>query len=181
MIFLKKNIYLILIVFLASLIFFGHYLNKKSSASKKNEISNLAIQLKIRNDQLAKIQKNLLKDGYNINNIINQNNISFKKITENKKLVDFNGYSLKKFKADNNFFDNYSFSKYTTKDILFNGNLAATGTAFIDFYNEDKNIFLSTYDGIFAYSKLSNIEKFTKVKSNIDQVITYESFYLSDQ
>ena len=162
------------------LIFFGYYLNKKSSASKKNEISNLALELKIRNDQLAKMQKNLLKNGYNINNIINQNNISFKKITENKKLVDFNGYSLKKFKANNNYFDNYSFSKYTTKDILFNGNLAATGTAFIDFYNEDKNIFLSTYDGIFAYSKLSNIEKFTKVKSNIDQLITYENFYLSD-
>ena len=56
----------------------------------------------------------------NINNIINQNKISFKKITENTKLVDFNGYSLKNFKANNNFFDNYSFSKYTTKDILFN-------------------------------------------------------------
>ena len=181
MIFLKKYIYPILIVFLVCLIFFGYYLNKKSSASKKNEISNLVLELKIRNDQLAKMQKNLFKDGYNINNIINQNKISFKKITENKKLVDFNGYSLKNFKANNNFFDNYSFSKYTTKDILFNGNLAATGTAFIDFYNEDKNIFLSTYDGIFAYSKLSNIEEFTKVKSNINQLITYESFYLSDQ
>ena len=81
MIFLKKYIYPILTVFLVCLIFFGYYLNKKSSASKKNEISNLALELKIRNDQLAKIQKNLLKNGYNINNIINQNKISFKKIT----------------------------------------------------------------------------------------------------
>jgi hypothetical protein len=181
MFFFKKYIYPILIVFLVGLILLGHNLNKKSSFSKKNEISNLAKQLKKRNNQLAKIQKNLFKSGKNINNLINHNKINFKKITENTKLVDFNGYSFSKSKTNDNLFNNYSFSKYTTNDILFNGNLGAVGTAFIDFYNNDKNIFLSTYDGVFAYSKLDNIKEFTKVGSNIDTVIKYEGFYLHDQ
>ena len=58
MIFLKKFIYQILIVILVGIIILGHNLNKKSSFSKKNEISNFAKQLKKRNKQLAKIQKN---------------------------------------------------------------------------------------------------------------------------
>ena len=179
--YLKKYIYPILIVFLVSLILLGHNLNKKSSFSKKNEISNFAKQLKKKNNQLAKIQKNLLENGNNINDLINKDKINFEKITENIKLVDFNGYSFSNSKTNNNLFNNYSLSKYTTNDILFNGNLAAVGTAFIDFYNNDKNIFLSTYDGIFAYSKLSNINEFTKVKSNINKIINYEDFYLHDQ
>lgn len=181
MIYLKKYIYPILIVFLVSLILFGHNLNKKSSFSKKNEISNFAKQLKKKQIQLAKIQKKLLKNGNNINNLINLDKINFKKITENIKLIDFNGYSFSKSKANDKLFKNYSYSKYTTNDILFSGNLGAAGTAFIDFYNKDKNIFLSTYDGIFAYAKLNNIEEFTKVKSNIDTLIKYEAFYLHDQ
>ena len=181
MAYLKKYILLILIVFLVSLILLGHNLNKKSSFSKKNEISNFAKQLKKRNNQLAKIQKKLLESGNNINDLINQNKINFKKISENIKLVDFNGYSFSNSKTNNNLFNNYSLSKYTTNDILFNGNLGATGTAFIDLYNNDKNIFLSTYDGIFAYSKLNNIKEFNKVNSNINNIIDYEHFYLNDQ
>jgi hypothetical protein len=181
MIFLKKFIYQILIVILVGIIILGHNLNKKSSFSKKNEISNFAKQLKKRNKQLAKIQKNLIENDKNINDFINQNEINFKKVTENQKLIDFNGYSFSKSKADNDLFDNYSFSKYTTNDILFNGNLGATGTAYIDFYNNDKNIFLSTYDGIFAYAKLNNVEKFIKVKSNIKELVRNKNFYLHDQ
>ena len=180
MINLKKYIYPSLIVFLVSIILLGHYLNKQSSSSKKNEISNFANQLKTRNEQLAKIQKNLIKNGNNINDLINQKKINFEKITENKKLTDFNGYTLEGSKANDSLFDNYSFSKYRTNDILFNGNLAAVGTGFIDFYNEDKNIFLSTYDGIFAFAKLSNIKEFNKIKSNINKLIKFEKFYLND-
>jgi ATPase subunit of ABC transporter with duplicated ATPase domains len=133
MIFLKKFIYQILIVILVGIIILGHNLNKKSSFSKKNEISNFAKQLKKRNKQLAKIQKNLIENDNNINDFINQNEINFKKVTENQKLIDFNGYSFSKSKADNDLFDNYTFSKYTTNDILFNGNLGATGTALYRF------------------------------------------------
>jgi hypothetical protein len=181
MAYFKKYTSYIVIVFLFILILLGHNLNKKSSFSKKNEISNFAKQLKIRNNQLAKIQKNLLETGNNINDLINQNKINFEKKTENINLVDFNGYSFSKSKTNNKLFNNYSLSKYTTYDILFNGNLGAVGTAFIDLYNNDKNIFLSTYDGIFAYSKLNNIEEFNKVNSNINNIINYENFYLQDQ
>ena len=49
----KANyIYLIIIAFLIALLIIGHQINKKSSASKKNEISNLVNQLKTRNNQL---------------------------------------------------------------------------------------------------------------------------------
>ena len=64
-------------------------MNKNSSASKKNEISIFAQQLKTRNNQISKIQKKLFENGDNINNLINNNEINFKKVFENKKLVDF--------------------------------------------------------------------------------------------
>ena len=64
-------IYLIIVTFLISLLIFGYLLNKKSSASKKNEISNILQQLKTRNTQIGKIQKNLFKTDKNINNLIN--------------------------------------------------------------------------------------------------------------
>jgi len=163
---IKKYIYQILIIFLLALLIFGYSLNKKSSSSKKNEISIFANQLKARNAQIAIIQKNLSNNGNDINDLINKNEINFKKVFENKKL--------------NNFFD-YNFSKYTTNDILFNGNLGAIGTAYIDFYNKEKNIFLATYDGIFASSKIDDLENFKKIKSNIRSLIKYEKFYLHEQ
>ena len=163
---IKKYIYQVLIIFLLALLIFGYSLNKKSSSSKKNEISIFANQLKARNAQIAIIQKNLSNNGNDINDLINKNEINFKKVFENKKLI--------------NFFD-YNFSKYTTKDILFNGNLGAIGTAYIDFYNKEKNIFLATYDGIFASSKIDDLENFRKIKSNIRSLIKYEKFYLHEQ
>ena len=56
--------------------------------------------------------------------LITQTN--FKIVFENKELDDFK---------------QYSFSKYTTNDILFNGNRGAIGTGFIDFIL--KNLFLA--------------------------------------
>ena len=162
----KKYIYQILIIFLLGLLIFGYSLNKKSSASKKNEISILAKQLKAKNSQISKIQKNLFDNENNINDLINENEINFKKVFEDKKLNDFNGYN---------------FSKYISNDILFNGNLGAVATAYIDLYNKEKNIFLATYDGIFAYSKIENLESFKKIKSNIRSLIQYEKFYFHEQ
>ena len=159
-------IYIIIITFLISLLIFGYLLNKKSSASKKNEISNILQQLKTRNIQIGKIQKNLFKTGKNINNLVNPKEINFKVVFENKERDD-----LKE----------YSFSKYTTNDILFNGNRGAIGTGFIDFYNKDKSLFLATYDGIFASAKLNNLQKFNKIDSNINSLVQYEKFYLHDQ
>ena len=158
-------IYLSIIIFLVILLIFGHQINKQNSASKKNEISNILQQLKTRNNQLVKIQKKLFEDGKNLNNIINKEEIKFKKVFKDKKLNNLN---------------NYSYSKYSTEDILFNGNRGAIGTAFIDFYNNDENLFIATYDGIFAYTDLNNLEKFKKINSNINSLINYERFYFHE-
>ena len=163
----KANfIYLIIIAFLVALLIIGHQINKKSSASKKNEISNIVNQLKTRNNQLAKIQKNLFKEGKNLNDIINKKGINFENIFKDKKLDGLN---------------NFSYSKYSTKDILFNGNRGAIGTAYIDFYNDDKNLLIATYDGIFAFTNLNNLENFVKIKSNINSIIKYDKFYFHEQ
>jgi hypothetical protein len=164
---IKLNyIYIIIIAFLISLLIFGYNLNKKSSLSKKNEILNIVQQLKTRNSQIAEIQKNLFKNDKNINDLINKKEINFKKVDDDKQLTDF---------------DKYSFSKYMTNDILFNGNRGAIGTGYIDFYNEDKKLILATYDGIFAYSEINNLENFKKINSNINSLIKYEKFYLHEQ
>ena len=158
--------YIFIITLLISLLIFGYLLNKRSSASKKNEISNILQQLKTRNIQISKIQKNLFKNGKNINDLINEKKINFKKVFEDKELANFKEYSS---------------SKYTTNDILFNGNRGAIGTAYIDFYDNDGKILISTYDGIFAFAKLGNLEKFTKIDSNINTLIKYEKFYFHEQ
>ena len=59
---IKKYIYQVLIIFLLALLIFGYSLNKKSSSSKKNEISIYADLLKARNSQIAIIQKNLFNN-----------------------------------------------------------------------------------------------------------------------
>ena len=90
----KANfIYLIIIAFLIALLIIGHQINKKSSASKKNEISNIVNQLKTRNNQLVKIQKNLFEDGKNLNDIINKKEITFENIFKDKKLDGLNNFS----------------------------------------------------------------------------------------
>ena len=163
---IKSNfIYVSIIIFLIILLIFGHQINKESSASKKNEISNILKQLKTRNNQLVKIQKKLFENGKNLNDIINKEEIDFKKVFKDKKLNGLN---------------NYSYSKYSTDDILFTGNQGAIGTAFIDFYDNDKNLLIATYDGIFAYTDLNNLEKFKKINSNINSLINYERFYFHE-
>ena len=162
----KKYIYQLVIVFLLCLLIVGYSLNKKSSASKKNEISNITIQLKKRNKQLAKIQKNLFKDGKNLNDIINENEIYFENVLKDKKLNGLNGYL---------------YSKYSTNDILFNGNRGAIGTAYVDLYNNNKNLLIATYDGIFAFTNLNNLKRFKKINSNINSLIKYDKFYLAEQ
>ena len=164
MIIFKKYFFYLIIILLLTLLIFGYLSNKNSSQSKKNEIYTLTQQLKSRTNQLSKIQKNLFQEEKNINNLINQYEIVFKKIFEDQKL-----------------FNDYLFSKYTTNDILFNGNSKAVGTAFIDFFNKDRNIFLATYDGIFASAEIQNLKQFKKINSNINSLIKYDKFYYHEQ
>ena len=174
---MKKIINYVLLIFLVILLLAGYFINKQNSYSKKNEIRNFAKQLNIRNKQIAKIQKNLLKNDNNINNLINQKSIDFQKKFENLKLSQFIDQKLFKEKKINKNINEYLFSKYTTADILFSGNINANGTAYIDFFNNDQNLMIATYDGIFAYSELRNIENFKKINSNFKQFIDYEEFY----
>ena len=178
---ITKFLLIIIIAILTILLVTGYSLNKKSSASKKNEISNFAIQLKIRNNQLAKIQKNLLEENLDINDLINNDEISFKKVQDNLKLIDFNGYNFSKTKINTELFGGYYLSKYSSNDILFNGNIGSVGTAYLDFYDNNKKIFLATYDGVFASTYINNIESFKKIRSNIKSLIKYDNFYLHDQ
>ena len=163
----KKNlIYNVFIIFLTILLISGYFINKKNSSSKKNEIENLEKQILTKNQQLSNIQKNSIKKNGNINNLINPDHINFVKVFSNKEIKNLKGYKL---------------DKYRTNEILSSGNYRALASAYIDFYNNDKEIILATVDGIFAISKLNNIESFKKIKSNIFDFITYEDFFISSQ
>ena len=162
----KNYIFYIIIILLTLTLVAGYTLNKKNSASKKNEIFNLRKQFKVKNIQLSNIQKYFLKIDKNINNINNSDSINFLKTESEKKLQGFEKLQI---------------SKYKTEDILFSGNIMALGTAYIDFYNDDNELILGTYDGIFAISNLNNLNKFYKIKSNISDLIKYEEFYIDDQ
>ena len=164
---LKKNIiYICIISFLTILLITGYVVNKKNSSSKRNEISNLDFQIKAKNKQLSKIQRKFLSKDNNLNNFLNENNIKFSKIVEGKKIEN-----LKDFKI----------SKYITEDIIFSGNYRALASAYVDFYNNDKELILATSDGIFAISNLNNLNKFNKINSNFSDFINYEKFYTETQ
>ena len=163
---IKNYIYQIIIIILFLVLIIGYLINKKNSSSKKNEISILNKQILTKTQQLYNIQKNFLKNKKNINNVLNPNNINFLKIISDKEIENLKGYKL---------------NKYRTNEILSSGNFRALASAYVDFYNEDKEIILATVDGIFAISELNNIENFKKIKSNIFDLITYEDFYTSTQ
>ncbi|WP_440670949.1 PQQ-dependent sugar dehydrogenase [Candidatus Pelagibacter sp. HIMB1483] len=163
----KRNFfYYIVIVMLTILLITGYLINKKNSSSKKNEIKNLNQQILTKNQQLFNIQKHFLKNKENINDLINPNTINFKKIISNKEIENFEDFKI---------------SKYKTNEILSSGNYRALASAYIDFYNDDKELILATVDGIFAISDLDNIQNFKKIKSNIFDLITYEDFYVNTQ
>ena len=178
---IKKNLTYIPIILLTILLIVGYLVNKKNSYSKKNEIAIFAKQLNIRNEQIAKIQKNLLKDGKNINSLINEKYINFNKIFENKKLDEFIGNHLTKDYQKNKNLNQYLVTKYKTNDMLFNGNIGATATGYLDFFNNDQNLLMTTYDGVFAYSNIKNIENFKKIKINLNDFINYDKFYFDFQ
>ena len=165
---MKKKIFIynVLIFLLTILLIVGYFTNKKNSSSKKNEISNLNKQILIKNQQLTNIQKNYLKSNKNLNDLVNPDEINFLKTISDKEIKDLEGYNL---------------NKYRTNEILSSGNYRALASAYIDFYNDDKEIILGTVDGIFAITELNNIENFKKIKSNIFDLITYDDFYTNTQ
>ena len=149
---LKKNIiYICIIISLNILLVTGYIINKTNSSSKKNEIRNLEKQILTKNQQLSNIQKNLLKNKENLNDLINPDNINFLKVVSDKEIKNLKNYKL---------------DKYRTNEILSSGNYRALASAYVDFYNNDKGLILATSDGIFAISDLNNLNKFNKINSN---------------
>ena len=75
---LNKNIiYICIIGVLTILLVLGYVINKNNSFSKKNEIRNLERQILTKNQQLSNIQRNLIENKGNINDLINPNHINF--------------------------------------------------------------------------------------------------------
>ena len=164
---LKKNIiYICIIGFLTILLVTGYIINKKNSSSKKNEIRNLEKQILTKNQQLSNIQKNLIKNKENLNDLINPDNINFLKVVSDKEIKNLKNYKL---------------DKYRTNEILSSGNYRALASAYIDFYNNDKKLILATVDGIFAISDLINLNKLDKINSNFFDFINYEKFFTETQ
>lgn len=164
---LKKNIiYICIIISLNILLVTGYIINKKNSSSKKNEIQNLEKQILTKNQQLSNIQKNLIKNKENLNDLINPDNINFLKVVSDKEIKNLKNYKL---------------DKYRTNEILSSGNYRALASAYVDFYNNDKEIILATVDGIFAISDLINLNKFNKINSNFFDFINYEKFFTKTQ
>ena len=97
---MKKIFNYAILIFLVLFLIIGYLINKENSFSKKNEISNFANQLNIRNKQIVKIQKNLLKNENNINDLINIKSINFETKFENLKLGDFINQNLLKKKKN---------------------------------------------------------------------------------
>ena len=112
----NKILYFIILI-LFSVIVGGTIISKNNSASKKFEINILSKQLQIKNQQLAKIQKKLSARDLNLQNIVSNGNISFKKLISDQKI-------------DNKFI----FSKFQTEDILFSKNNSALGSSYIEYY-----------------------------------------------
>ena len=164
---LKKNIiYICIIISLNILLVTGYIINKTNSSSKKNEIRNLEKQILTKNQQLYNIQKNLIKNKKNLNDLINPDNINFLKVVSDKEIKNLKNYKL---------------DKYRTNEILSSGNYRALASAYIDFYNNDKELILATVDGIFAISDLINLNKFNKINSNFFDFINYEKFFTKTQ
>ena len=104
----------------------------------------------------------MIKNKENLNDLINPDNINFLKVVSDKEIKN-----LKNYKPD----------KYRTNEILSSGNYRALASAYVDFYNNDKEIILATVDGIFVISDLINLNKFNKINSNFFDFINYEKFF----
>ena len=99
----KSNKYLFFIIILLLIIITaGVFIERKNSSSKKFEIGILSEQLKVKNQQLAKIQKKLSAKDINLQDVINDGFLRFDTAIFNKSINE-----------------KLTFSKFKTQDILF--------------------------------------------------------------
>jgi hypothetical protein len=161
------SIYLLILLFLSS--FLIVFINlKKNIDNKSDQLSYVKKNLDNKKAQLKNIHNKLLKKNINIENLIFEDGITFKKkINKNLKLKEYN----------------YDFKEFTSDDMIFAKHPDASSSAYIDHY--DDNIFLVTATGQITYSNVKNLDddKFilSSIKSNIQEIIRYEEFYYSSQ
>ena len=160
----KSNKYLFFIIILLLItITAGVFIERKNSSSKKFEIGILSEQLKVKNQQLAKIQKKLSAKDINLQDVINDGLLRFDTAIFNKSINE-----------------KLTFSKFKTQDILFSKNGYALGSSYLEF--NDNKIYLASGNGIFAYSEFNGkIEKLKIINSNIKNIVTYDKFYETSQ
>ena len=160
----KSNKYLFFIIILLLIIITaGVFIERKNSSSKKFEIGILSEQLKVKNQQLAKIQKKLSAKDINLQDVMNDGFLRFDTAIFNKSINE-----------------KLTFSKFKTQDILFSKNGYALGSSYLEF--NDNKIYLASGNGIFAYSEFNGkIEKLKIINSNIKSIVTYDKFYETSQ
>ena len=160
----KSNKYLFFIIILLLItITAGVFIERKNSSSKKFEIGILSEQLKVKNQQLAKIQKKLSAKDINLQDVMNDGFLKFDTAIFNKSINE-----------------KLTFSKFKTQDILFSKNGYALGSSYLEF--DDNKIYLASGNGIFAYSEFNGkIEKLKIINSNIKSIVTYDKFYETSQ
>ena len=159
---LNKYLFFIIILLLIT-ITAGVFIERKNSSSKKFEIGILSEQLKVKNQQLAKIQKKLSAKDINLQDVMNDGFLRFDTAIFNKSINE-----------------KLTFSKFKTQDILFSKNGYALGSSYLEF--DDNKIYLASGNGIFAYSEFNGkIEKLKIINSNIKNIVTYDKFYETSQ
>ncbi len=161
MVFKKTSLSIIFILIITIIV--GLIIERRNSESKKIEIGILSEQLKVKNQQLAKIQKKLSAKDIDLQKMVNDGKLQFKTVILNKKIDD-----------------KFTFSKFKTQDILFSKNGYALGSSYIDY--SDGKLFLASGNGIFAYTNLDGEIKDLKIiQSNIKDIVKYDKFYETSQ
>ena len=124
----KSNKYLFFIIILLLIIITaGVFIERKNSSSKKFEIGILSEQLKVKNQQLAKIQK--LRQKILIYRMSLMMDFWFDTAIFNKSINE-----------------KLTFSKFKTQDILFSKNGYALGSSYLEF--NDNKIYLASETNI---------------------------------
>lgn len=169
--FVRKNknliisLFLIAIILLLSLSLF--FLNKEHQVERKRT-DRLFRQIIHKNLQFNNIQEKLKKHNIEFEQLVAGDSIDFTRSIDKKKI------KLKKFKQE------FYFSKYNTKNLIFNKNYDAIASAYLEYF--DENIILATGTGMFFYGNFQNTKnKFKTIKSNISKRINYNSFFQNSQ
>ena len=141
--------------------------NTKDNIDNKSiQINFLEKNLNNKKNQLKNIHQKLLSKGINLENLIFEDGINFKKKQITKVLIQNNHYNLNEFKSD---------------DIIFAKHPAASSSAYLEYY--DNKILLVSATGQITFTDFENFKKnkvmFNIINSNIQEIIQYSEFFNS--